>query len=823
MYSFYGGKEGRTYNLVAHYDSIYKMVEDFHKGAGSVNAKYNEYVIIDTIINKNEKHNRENGIIYRRGVNYTQDFDPNHILDGDASHSLTEDDLTANAVTLRGNDGEWIDDEHIPETAPLETNVSVPRYRHYEYCLTQVPGQDVQVELHAKELKVNEKGETLFNIDWKNFVTEPGGGAVYVGQIVGPQGESPLTQLVDWETFEEQYLHGKNTEPVKDELIASRTAGFDGSNYNDDIKYGYCNVRDNQDNVTGVVLSMDLPYTVFNFNMESVSAYGPTVQVVSSVDELPIPPDIEVYYQIEGKKDDFYVWDETRRIQTVVEEVEELPAAAEANDSILYYITAQNQYYRFNSTTTEFEETTYSDTINQPGYVLTEIWAVDNTDPNAANWKYTNLLREYADSQGHNFYKNFNVKIPKGIHGTSFEGIDKLNRGNEFEVVYYWKDFEDANAGEGGTTHRESLGKLRVIKDTNLIQTETNSQGQEINVSYIQISYYDGGEDDRVPIKRLGNIDLDANGHLQVVYVNGGGSSNPEGEQDQAGTKEPIVLNTLRWITHTSLDSAKRIVITYNTFKKNALDGKETSEHETDILPQQLKVVDQIGIENDNDLAGRKTFYYQYDVGELDGEILNPPVHIPMSNSFALNEIVATQLIGDNIAVLYSDSASRLAAYRSGSYYKLPYEGNLWNVTTPDVTEGENKLFYWANLGPSLGGEHIFGHFNRLSDLQDAYPNGFGSDPKSKGREGWVATVAIEEDDQPGIGLYAYDYTKAPSSENWYEISHIIQNQIEPPTIMMLDKSNSAGTMPESSAKASALLKDGYWFVTETKPVASDL
>ena len=323
-----------------------------------------------------------------------------------------------------------------------------------------------------------------------------------------------------------------------------------------------------------------------------------------------------------------------------------------------------------------------------------------------------------------------------------------------------------------------------------------------------------------MPIKRLGNINIDANGHLEVVYVNGGGSSNPEGQQDQAGTIEPVILNTLKWITNTSLDSAKRVVITYNTFKKNAL-GEETAEYETDVLPQQLKVVDEIGIENDNDLTGRKTFYYQYDVGELDGETLNPPVHIPMG-SLALNEIVATQLIGDNIAVLYSDSESRLEAYASGNYYKLPYEGNLWNVTTPDVVEGGNELFYWANLGPSLGGEHIFGHFNSLSELQQAYPTGFGSDAASEGREGWIATVTAEDGGDMVTILYAYDYHNNPSL-GWYEVSRVISNRIDPETIMMLDGSNAAGTMPESSAKASTLLENGYWFVTETKPVASDL
>ena len=61
MYSFYGGKQGRTYDLVAHYDSIKNMVDLFQKGGSYVDANYNEYVIIDTLVRKNEKYNRENG------------------------------------------------------------------------------------------------------------------------------------------------------------------------------------------------------------------------------------------------------------------------------------------------------------------------------------------------------------------------------------------------------------------------------------------------------------------------------------------------------------------------------------------------------------------------------------------------------------------------------------------------------------------------------------------------------------------------------------------------------------------------------------------
>lgn len=822
MYSFYGGKEGRTYNLVAHYDSIYDMVKAFQQGASNTDAKYNEYVIIDTIINKNKKHNRENGIIYRRGVNYTQDFDPNKILgNGDASHSLTEDDLTVSSVTLRGNNGEWIDDEHIPETAPLEKSILVPRYRHYEYCLTQVPGQDVQVELHTKELKVNEKGETLFNIDWKNFVTEPGGGAVYVGQIVGPQGESPLTQLVDWDVFEEQYLHNvENTEPVKGELLAIRRPGFDGSNYNDDIKYGYCNVRDDQDNVTGVILSMDMPYIVFKFESESGSAYGPITRDVPTYQDLPSKTDVDknVYYH-DLEKDEYYIWDDTRKIETIVNTVENeaaLPAPAAVNEQQLYYRLDNEKYYRGivsyswdeeeqrDMFTVTWEETTYTSYITAPGYVLTELWIVETPEDNPATWKYTNLLREYADSQGHNFYKHYNITVPKGVHGTDFAGFNDVDSDNEYALVYRWKVYNDPETKEDGHEYSASVGTLKVIKDTEMLSTDITTGDL---ISFIKINYFTKDtqgnyEHDDIPIRRIDRVTLDGQGGVAVTYVEG---NNTIRENLNSGSP-------LQWITKVELvPDTKQVKVTYNTI------NRDTGEQNTWTSTEQLKIVDEIGIENDRDLAGRKTFYYKYNVGEV-GAADNP--HIPMGE-LALNEIVETKLVGDNIAVLYSDSALRAEVYASGNYYELPYTGGLWNASTPDVRKSNTDYFYWANLGPSLSGEHIFGQFTSIEALRQAYPNGFGTDTISDGREGWIATVTTGTAPNITTSLYAFDYI---TTHDWYVVSSITQNQVEPSSVIIVDNpSTSVDHIPATSAKDSTLLNNGYWFVTYNTSIAEEL
>ena len=87
MYSFYGGKQGRTYKITGHFDSIYDMVQAFQNGGSYTDVNYDEYVIIDTILRKNEKNNAENGILYRRGYDFSQEFNPEEVSLDD-NHTL---------------------------------------------------------------------------------------------------------------------------------------------------------------------------------------------------------------------------------------------------------------------------------------------------------------------------------------------------------------------------------------------------------------------------------------------------------------------------------------------------------------------------------------------------------------------------------------------------------------------------------------------------------------------------------------------------------------------------------------------------------------
>lgn len=71
MYSFYGGREGFSFTIKKTFDSISDMVASFRQGDSYTEVKYNEYVIINPVM----EDRAAAGYIYRRGLNYSEPED----------------------------------------------------------------------------------------------------------------------------------------------------------------------------------------------------------------------------------------------------------------------------------------------------------------------------------------------------------------------------------------------------------------------------------------------------------------------------------------------------------------------------------------------------------------------------------------------------------------------------------------------------------------------------------------------------------------------------------------------------------------------------
>lgn len=68
--SFYGGQPGTSFIIIKSYLSIAEMVDDFKRGPDFTAVHFEEHVLINTV-NKNDP---DNGKIFRRGLNYTNDL-----------------------------------------------------------------------------------------------------------------------------------------------------------------------------------------------------------------------------------------------------------------------------------------------------------------------------------------------------------------------------------------------------------------------------------------------------------------------------------------------------------------------------------------------------------------------------------------------------------------------------------------------------------------------------------------------------------------------------------------------------------------------------
>ena len=67
--SFYGGQPGISFVITQHFSSIEEMVSNFTQGDHYTEVNYGEYVIIDT----ENKNDPDNGKVYRRGYDYSND------------------------------------------------------------------------------------------------------------------------------------------------------------------------------------------------------------------------------------------------------------------------------------------------------------------------------------------------------------------------------------------------------------------------------------------------------------------------------------------------------------------------------------------------------------------------------------------------------------------------------------------------------------------------------------------------------------------------------------------------------------------------------
>lgn len=233
MDSFYGGKQGVSFVLRASFPSVDEMVRTFKQGSAYTDVFYNEYCLIDTP-NKNHK---DNGKIYRRGLEYQNNM-------GGA--------IYVGKIVGPSSGVPYFQLMTIPEVEE-KTKLELGEYdfRRYPY------GKD-------------EDGYLLTD-----------------GVVEGPNNDgTPAIQ-----TFE---FSAANADDESAGSLVPGKSVVDGENvYNDTIKYTWCNIRrDVTDEDSDVdpdsffYVGFQFPYTVIDYSIHMTSPYDSNGDVLKDATEI---------------------------------------------------------------------------------------------------------------------------------------------------------------------------------------------------------------------------------------------------------------------------------------------------------------------------------------------------------------------------------------------------------------------------------------------------------------------------------------------------------------------------------------------------------
>lgn len=804
MYSFYGGKQGRTYNIVARYDELYinfndysslattaysagdqfklndklykvlegftstsdtaipenalsngtlieikGMVNKFQQGGSYTDVNYGQYVIIDTILNKNHYSDELNGLLYRRGFDYNE--------------------AATQATRPRKDDK----DQHD----------------NWIYYYHEDP-QDPQSQLIFNT--------PLWTANWRKYVENPGGGAIYIGQIVGPQGDAPELHGIRWSDLASLSTSASiNLDPL-----------LPGTEL-DKIQFGWATIKDSDGNVTGANIAFNIPYTV----TQLIAPYDDNTYYASFEEDAASTAN-PFYYkwnvgipQIKQFKIETYgdIYGGQSTAQYLTYSIDNAATASGQPGGIvkehlgvfpwkvvnnIVTDTQARNYYVFpegSSTTTVTQGSIYPLTNyigNEGYYFLTEDTSIDNTKNyftyNYLTGEYTlvdnPVIIDLPNYYQHNNQGNYNNSQLTAICITSGTLIGT-------DINLFKRPLDTSNIIESAYPSDNPVRWAIVNLNSNIKENE------------LIVNYKDGTSQLPISFRQLEQIVLDGSGNFYIIYS----------DSDKA-----VLIGNINTIKNVQLNDSGNFIINYT-------NGRVYSKYIQQIESIQFKN----GIDQD------QKFYATF-IGVQDSELPNKRKTEAISEQ--TNTVLAIDRKGDNIIILYSNPDYRHRFlneennYTLGVDYYLITRGqmkikkyiipNLNNAEAdvkevPSSTEpSDNDTFVWVNFGSLGSNYHVFGDYSETKVLTEI-PKGFADSFYYEGsyidRAGWIISIT---DDSTGdiLGLYAYDYNQptpydsskyfngliGPSGSTtqvntyWYQIMDLAEATIEPGKIVYL-------------------------------------
>lgn len=805
MSSFYGGKQGRTYNIVQRYDCVYLipnnypnrpqelqigdiykdgervycylgkdenqqdkiyelkgMVNQFQKGGAYTEANYGEYVLIDTSLTTG-KSNRENGLLYRRGFNFLEE----------------------------------------PEDRPKQNDAA------YQKTVDNVTEFD----------------QKKYQAAWINWARNPGGGAIYEGQIVGPEGKVPNVTVENWDAFLQQIDEGQGGYSAismnSSGIVENEEGAETPYSYNDEIDVGYVNLMDATGDVVGAYLAFDIPTPVFNITAQSVDPYGQETLYKSNIEGTASST-----YQINSTYDsENHKWKYDGLVY-------KQPESAEHSFFHNFDIAIPNGIHGQNIESieietaedgTDFSNANYNDVIDGDQYFT---YTSKNYDQSA----------EGAETEHLGRWPYRVINEITALSSTRTSSIEQWTQGSSVVLGDIYKILERQNQNDlyilcirAGEIGQEESIPEDIVEG---VQFQSGSSKwialtlEEATAASQLIVDYTAGNNDQFNYKQIDHMFIDDVGRLYAVF--------------STDLETPICLGAIKQIDSITLDPDIR---NPQIIKANYLAGSTTH------ISQDIGTLNNI-----------------LDIQRVGDSIVvlysDPAVRaaIPQANRYYMPwekqyyyEQRAYGNIQGNINSLIRNGL--LFVYDQGQYIQIEQGIHDLSWVSNNISDWRDKLYQkiytydnliWYNFGPLGTQYHVQGSYT-FDDI-DYYGtspirNGLGDEESgTQNRQGWLITIQDQHPQQGQQGepdyipakevqrVFAYDYARfargdepytittfsTPAStynSYWHEIISLTDSVTPADSHIVVSQNIDSATSDDSIYQSRDNLKEnGIWF-----------
>lgn len=252
---------------------------------------------------------------------------------GRTYHIVQRYDSVADMVNAFSGGGAYTD-ANYGQYVIIDTVLTQGRSASRENGLLYRRGFDYNDSGYGEQpVKTASMTDEEFYQEWKKWVQNPGAGAIYVGQIVGPEGRTPELEIEPWQTFVTQQANDGNFGSTSSVIMDPTATG----KQRDTVQVGYINIVDAHGDITGGYIAFDIPELVVEAEVVDHDAYS-----TAGVIETPASTAHPFWY-----KWDFTVPDGKRGQDIEEIKIETGEQTGEEQDGFGDSIVSNDQYFTY--------------------------------------------------------------------------------------------------------------------------------------------------------------------------------------------------------------------------------------------------------------------------------------------------------------------------------------------------------------------------------------------------------------------------------------------------------------------------------------------